>query len=514
MFEQPAAASTGVAVLEIRGLSKRFGATQALRDVDLDVARGEIHALCGGNGSGKSTLIKILTGVYRGDPGGTVRVGSESIAADDVTPEFAERAGIRVVHQDLGVFPSLSVMENIALGGHFPTDATGRLRWRQLRAEARELIEQFHIPARPETPLHILSRAAQTQVAIARALRDRRDEHGSILVLDEPTSALPVQEVEQLLAALRRYASGGQSILYVSNRLDEVVDLCGAATVLRDGVKQGTWPMSELSEAELIRRVVGRSIDHQARSIRATGAKRVLEVRALTAGPVRGADLHVEGGEVVGVAGLLGAGRSELLRAIFGDLPIEDGEVLLDGAAVRFKHPADAMGAGVALVPEDRGADAAFLDLAIFRNTASSVLSKYWKGLRLRAGRMRRDGAKLIEDFGVKAAGPDALLSTLSGGNQQKVILARWLQRSPRLLLLDEPSQGVDVGARADIYKIVQAAVDAGAGALIVASDFEELARVADRAVVLRAGRVVAEVTGPDLNAHRLTELSYAERVR
>jgi ribose transport system ATP-binding protein len=508
-----AAAGTGAPpILSIRHLSKEFPGTQALNDVDLDVRAGEIHALCGGNGSGKSTLIKILCGVYQGEAGGEITCAGVDGRGDHMTPAIAHQMGVRVVHQDLGVFPDLSVAENMSLGRGFETGRGGRVQWRRVRARTKSLIERFEIPATPRTLMRSLSRAAQTQVAIARALQDQEAHGAGILILDEPTASLPVHEVEVLLASLKRYASEGQSIMYVSHRLDEILTLTDRVTILRDGVKTGTWTTRDLNEDMLIEMIVGRQIQRVFPSMPAvpneTGA---LEVKDLWAGPLRGVNLSVTQGEVIGIAGLLGSGRSELLRSIFGDLPVQRGTIRLGSQTVSFKHPDEAMNAGIAFVPENRAADAAFLDQSVYTNLSVSVIGSYWRGMRMREGRMRRDGNSLVHDFGVKTASVSVPLNTLSGGNQQKVIMARWMRRNPRLLLLDEPTQGVDVGARADIYRIIRDSVSEGASALIVASDFEELAHVVDRAIVLRRGRVVAEVPQSELTPHRLTELSYAE---
>jgi ribose transport system ATP-binding protein len=507
----PPSTSEGSA-LSIRNLSKEFPGTRALNGVDLDVSRGEIHALCGGNGSGKSTLIKILCGVYHGESGGEIECGGIQVSADHTTPETAHQMGVRAVHQDLGVFPDLSVAENLALGHGFEVGRAGRVRWRKTRERAQELIERFEIAATPRTLLRKLSRAGQTQVAIARALQDQEFERGGLLILDEPTSALPAHEVELLLDWLRRYASTGQSILYVSHRLDEVLGLSDRVTVLRDGTKSGTWSAREMTEDQLIELIVGNKVERVFVEMPPVSDSRpALEIEDLWAGPLCGINLRVNKGEVVGVAGLLASGRSKLLQAVFGNVPINRGVIRIDGQQVRFSHTANAIDAGVALVPENRAEDGAFLDLPLYDNISAAVIDDYWRGLLMRYRAMRSDSRELMEAFGVKASSVSALLNTLSGGNQQKVMMARWLRRAPRLLLLDEPTQGVDVGARADIYRMIRDAVAQGAAALIVASDFEELSHVVDRAVVLHGGRIVAEAASNELNAHRLTELSYIE---
>ncbi len=498
--------------IRIRNLSKTFPGTRALIDVDLDLFSGEIHSLCGGNGSGKSTLIKILSGIYHGDAGGTLTIGDREVGVEDTSPEFAREAGIHVVHQDLGVFLDLSVAENIALGHGYPTRGRMQIGWRSVNQRARKLIERFEIDAKPGTSLMNLSQSARTQVAIARALQDEEEGSEGLLILDEPTSSLPAHEVENLLSTLKRYAAGGQAILYVSHRLDEVLSISDRITVLRDGRLAARMERGEdLDEDALIQQIVGRQVDRVFPSMPEVNDRTsLLTVRDLNAGPLRDINFELAHGEVIGIAGLLGSGRSELLRTLFGDLPIDSGEINLEGEAMKLRRPSDAMAAGVAFVPENRAEDAAMADLSVSWNVSSATVSNYWSWKRpwIASRRMRRDAERSIEEFLVKTASDDSLMSSLSGGNQQKVILARWLCRDPRLLLLDEPTQGVDVGARAEIYGLIRNAVAAGASALIVASDFEELAHVADRVLVLAQGRIVGEVNPPDLTVERLMQVA------
>lgn len=496
----------------IRRLSKTFAGTRALQGVDVDFEAGEIHAICGGNGSGKSTLIKILCGVYQGDEGGEIRAGGEVIASDRTAPATAHRVGIRVVHQDLAVFPELTVAENLAIGAGFETGFGGRIKWREQRRIAAASIDSFHIPAKPNTRLSELSLAARTEVGIARALRDLGGGQDGLLILDEPTAALPVHEVTALLAALRRLAARGQSILYVSHRLDEVLDLADRVSVLKDGRLVGTAVTSELDKPRLIDMMLGRAVEDAMRQdhVEAAGPE-VLQVRNLAVGAAQDVSFTARAGEVVGIAGLMGSGRSSLLRALFGDIATRSGSVHFHGRKLAFAHPKDAITAGVIMVPENRVRDAVFLDHSVDMNVSIGVIRSYWRRLRLANGAMAHDTDRLVSGFGIKAPSGRSLMGSLSGGNQQKAVMARWLRRDPRLLLLDEPTQGVDVGARADIYRIVREATAAGALAIVVASDFEELAAVADRALVLRHGRMVAEVSGTELTAKRLSELSYAD---
>lgn len=500
-----------LAVLRVSHLSKTFPGTRALDDVSLEVRRGEIHALLGGNGSGKSTLIKILAGVYSGDHGGEISVGEHTWASDSFSPARARLAGLHFVHQNPAVFPSLTVAENMAIGRGFETGPLKAIKWRSLYRRTERLLERFHIKATPQTPVAALRPADRTMVAIARALQDQEGAHDGVLVLDEPTASLPAREVEVLLESLRRYAADGQTILYVSHRLDEVLDISDRVSVLRDGRHVGTVDTSDVDDAALIEMIVGRPLDRVFPEMPEVNEDEVvLEVRNLHTGPLVDVSFALKGREVLGIAGLLGSGRSELLQAIFGAQHVEGGEIVIGGRSVSFSHPRDAMKAGVAYVPEDRPADAAFADLSVRENLSAADVGQYFRGLRLRHRVERADAQRSIREFLVKTPNDAAPMATLSGGNQQKVILARWLRLNPSILLLDEPTQGVDVNARAEIYALVRAAVEAGAAAIIVTSDFDELAHVCDRALVLRQGRVVAELLPPNITSDRLTELAYA----
>jgi ribose transport system ATP-binding protein len=495
----------------VRRLGKAFPGTVALKGVDLEIPAGEIRGLVGGNGSGKSTLIKILAGVHQGEPGGEVEIGGERIAAEDMTPAAAYAAGVRVVHQDIGIVPDLTVAENIALGATWPKLAGPTINRRALRRRAQELLDRFEISARPGTVMRRLSRAVQTEVAIARALQDQDEQRRGLLILDEPTAALADADVQILLASLRRSAARGQTIIFISHRLDEVLGFTDRVSVLRDGELVGTRDTAELDETSLYELIVGREyIAPPTRSAPAAVGTPMLEVEGLAVGPLREVDLTVRAGEVVGVAGLLGSGRTELLRAIFGDLRPTAGRVKLDGAEVRFRDARAAMAAGLAFVPEDRR-QASFHDYSVEWNMAIANLGRFWRAGRVDRGRIRAEAGTAMTDFGVKASSSRALMSTLSGGNQQKVILARWLRRDPRLLLLDEPTQGVDIGARNEIYELVRAAVDGGAAAIVVASDLEEMVHAVDRVLILRGGRIVAEMSRGDFDAHTLNETIYME---
>jgi ribose transport system ATP-binding protein len=497
--------------LAVQSVSKAYGATRALRDVSFEVGKGELHALVGGNGSGKSTMVKILAGVEASDPGGSVTVFGREVDANAITPHLARTAGLHFVHQDPAVFPDMTVADNLFLGGPFPVARAGHISRRGQRRAALEILTRFDVQASPDELMAGLSASKRTMVAIARALKDQEELHSGILVLDEPTASLPEQEAQALLDTLRLYAKAGQSVIYITHHLDEILSIADTVTVLRDGRHIVTRPEQGLTEAQLIEYIVGRSLAEVYPTAGAAPSGGVaLELRGVGAGPLNDVDLTVRSGEVVGIAGLLGSGRSSLLHTIFGDRPMRTGIMLLDGEPVHFGRPADAMKAGIGLVPEDRANEALFSEQTVRENLSAASAAEFVRHGRLDTAAEGTEANRLITELGIKVGSPEQPVSVLSGGNQQKVIFARWLRRRPRLLLLDEPTQGVDVGARAEIYQLIRKAVSFGAAVLIVSSDFEELAGVCDRIAIVRRGLLAEEVTGPNIDPTRLSELIFA----
>jgi ribose transport system ATP-binding protein len=464
-------------VLRVAGISKSFPGTQALRAVDLEVCRGEIHALAGANGSGKSTLVKILAGVLTPDAG-----------------EVHAAADIHVVHQDPAVFPDLSVADNLALGRGYETDVTQRIRWRSVRKRTAEVLKRFEIDARPDALVETLPLSKRAMVAIARALQDQEGQGRGVLVLDEPTAALPEPEVGLLLDALRRYASAGQSMLFVSHDLDEVLGLADRITVLRDGRVVTTTERSKLDHPQLVELITGQRDSAAFVSQVAEGHGEVaLEVQGLTDAILHDVSFRVAGGEIVGIAGLVGSGAAEILQCIFGARTPSAGTVTTAGE--------------VGYVPGERAA-AAFPELSIRENLSIAQVGRYWRGF-MDARHERRDARSAMQRFAIRAASDSQPMSSASGGNQQKVVLARWLQRNPRVILLEEPTQGVDVGARAEIYRLIRESADAGAAVVIVSVDFEELEGICDRALVVNDGRIVAELRKPHIDHEQLARLAY-----
>ncbi len=507
MTEQPRGADDA---LRVKHVCKAFGATRALRDVSFELRRGSIHALLGGNGSGKSTLIKTLAGVQQADEGHAEIDGVE-YDLRSLTPGDARAAGLHFVHQQRSTFADLTVAENLGIGHGFETTFGFRIPWRRTRGRAAEVLARFEIDAHPDQPLGELRPATQTMVAIARALQDQEDASDGILLLDEPTASLPAAEVEGLLDALRRYAAAGQTILYVTHRLDEVFAIADRATLLRDGELVDTVEPRTLDHDRLIELMMGKAVARAQRARKhGGGGGVVLELRGLSGGALEPTNLTTHAGEIVGIGGLLGSGRSSLLKTLFGVIPARGGELLLDGHPHRVTRPYEAMRAGIAYVPEDRAGDAAFNELTVEENLSITVLERFWKRGHLSGRAASRNANELLDSFLITAASEIAPLSSLSGGNQQKVILARWLQRNPRVLLLDEPTQGVDVRARAEIYELIDRATAAGATALVVSSDFEELAAICDRALIFRRGRLVSDLTSSDIDADQLNRLVQA----
>jgi ribose transport system ATP-binding protein len=447
----------------------------------------------------------------QGADAGELSVDGRGYDLRDFTAAQAREAGLHFVHQQSSTFPDLTVAENLAVGRGFAT-SHGRIRWRAVRGQARDVLERFHIQADPDQPLSELGSATQTMVAIARALQDSDDARDGVLVLDEPTASLPSDEVEELLAALRRYAAAGQTIVYVTHRFEEVFAIADRATLLRDGRLVDTVAPSELTHDGLVELMLGTAVrkHDRDRGGRPDGPV-VLEARDLVAPPLRATSIEVRAGEVVGLAGLLGSGRTTLLKALFGAVPVESGEVRVGGEPLVAAGPRDAVAAGIGYVPEDRAGDALFGELTVRENLSLTVVGRYWRRGRIDARAERRDARRLIGEFLISASSEEAPIASLSGGNQQKAVVARWLRREPRVLLLDEPTQGVDVRARTEIYELIARTTAAGGAVLVASSDFEELVTICDRVVVMRNGEPAGEVGGDQLDSDRIHRLAHAE---
>jgi ABC-type sugar transport system ATPase subunit len=487
-------------LLTVRSLSKTFPGLRALDDVDFSVHAGEIVALVGQNGSGKSTLVKVLTGIYEPDPGAEITVGAGE--PDGRTGHHSDF--VHVIHQDLGLVPQLNTVENLDLVRRHGSRSLAPIALRAETEHARRLLEQFEATFDVTVPIAALTPAERTIVAIARAF-DGWDTQYGLLILDEPTAALHSDEVGRLFTAVRRAAARGTGVMFVSHRLDEVMDLADRVVVLRDGRVVADTPVAELDHAELVRLIVGSALADEGPRTPGTSLKLALSIQGLAGGMVSELDLDVRAGEIVGVAGILGSGREHVAGLVFGAQLRTGGDVVVRGAELPPGDPRAAINGGVAYVPGDRHAQGAVMPMRVRENLTLPDLRRLRRRFaRLDRSAEQREVAEWIERVALRPADPERPLELFSGGNQQKVVLAKWLRNDPSVLLLDEPTQGVDVGAKAAIYNLVHAAAARGAAVLMASSDTAELAAVCDRVVVMRDGRAAAEVRGADLTEERL----------
>ena len=471
-------------LLAIRGVSKHFGGVAALKDVAFDLRAGEIHALLGENGAGKSTLIKVLGGIYVPDAGG-IWIDGRRASIQSVAD--ADRHGIRIIHQELALAPNLSIAENIYMGRE-------PRRWmllerRRMIADARALVAALGLSELPDVrrPVSALTMAQRQLVEIARALSCR----ARILVLDEPTSSLSVFETEALFATLRRLRAQGVGIIYISHRLEEIARMADRITVLRDGEAAGTQPAAQLAPRQLVQWMVGHGVSEELPRAAANPGGAALQVCGLQNAAVHDVSFELRCGEVLGVAGLVGSGRSELARTLFGIDPYDSGRILVDGRPATIRNPRDALAAGVVLVPEDRKTQGLVMTQSLAFNLALPWARDWIRAARI--DRPRRDAIvqRAIRNFGIRAADPRQRIDVLSGGNQQKAMVARWMERRPRVLILDEPARGVDVAARQEMFQIIASLVEDGMAVLLISSDLSEVLAAAHRIAVYRDGRIL-----------------------
>jgi ABC-type sugar transport system ATPase subunit len=494
-------------LIRISEVSKAFGGVQALDRVSFTIRPGVVHGLVGANGAGKSTLIRCLAGIGLPDSGS---IEVDGVVAPIASPDDATRLGLAFIHQEMSLIPGWDVLRNMALGIP-PRTRFGVIDWRPTRQRAAEVAHRLGMRFALTTNVDDLSTADQWLVLIGRALmRDAR-----MIAMDEPTASLSVEEATRLHGIVRELVAAGTAIVFVSHRLDEVSALCADVTVFKDGRVTKRVVGEPTSKAELVRAIVGRDLEipEHGHEPAPTG-RTVLEVRGVSDGSrVRDVSLTLREGEVVGLGGLVGAGRTELVKLVYGAARATAGEVLLDGRPTGFRSPADAVRAGVGLVPEERRSEGLFLERTIDFNINVASLdslrhSRALPLLRTTAGRRRAQ--EVADRVAVKAESVDVPVGSLSGGNQQKVAIARWLLETPRLLILDEPSRGVDVGARAEVHRVVRELAARGTAVLAVSSDNEELVALCDRVLVMAEGRVTGELSGAGITEERIVSLSFA----
>ena len=489
-------------LLRAEGIRKRFGPVTALAEVSLDLGSGEVHAVVGENGAGKSTLMRILAGVYPPDAG-TIRLHDQPVHLP--TPQAARRLGIGIVHQELSLCPNLDVAENI-FADRQPTNAVGFVRRGELWRRAQDLLQRFGLRFSPDTPVAGLAAADRQATEILKAL-----SHGpEVLILDEPTSSLAQHEIERLYAILRELTARGLGLLYISHHLEEVFTLADRITVLRDGHLVGTRPAAETSQDEIVSMMVGRAIELHQRLGHAAGrdeaALCVHELRSRAGlGPL---SFQVAAGEIVGVAGLVGAGRTRLAQALFGVEPATAGEVLFGGRPARAGSPQQAARQGFAYLSEDRKEQGLFLDLSLTANVAAVSLASCSRWGFVSERCTRELAARYVAELGIDAASLEQPVRDLSGGNQQKVLLAMWLAAQPSLLILDEPTRGIDVGAKAAIHELLRRLAAGGITILLMSSDLPEILSVSDRILVMRGGRLAGELAAEAATEERVMALA------
>jgi ribose transport system ATP-binding protein len=495
VLDQQEAAKTTHPLLAITGLSKRFTGTLALDGVDFELRRGEVHALLGQNGAGKSTLIKILAGVYAAD------AGEIRLAGRKVTPG-AETLPIAFIHQDLGLVEWMTVAENVALQTGYPRSALGLISWRRVRQAAVQALSAMGSGLDPDAAVTSLPTAERSLVAIGRALAVKSD----ILVLDEPTAALPEADVERLLETLRRLRQSGMGIIYVTHRLDEVFRIADRTTVLRDGRRVATVATRKTTPAALVEMIVGRAMSDAFVRPAPPGERVVLEVSEAVAGQVGPVSFTVAAGETLGLVGLRGAGHHTIGRAIFGGVPLASGHIALNGRIVDPANPADAMHRQIGFVSSRRAEEGIAANMAVRENIYLNPAAR-GKGVLEPIGRRGEaaDARAALSRFSIKAEDPEQPVATLSGGNQQKVVVARWMEAKVGLLVLEEPTIGVDVGSKAEIYHLLQLSLKKGMAVLLISSDFEEVERICHRALVFSRGRVMGEIPHDLLTIANLT---------
>lgn len=496
-------------LLQMTGISKQFPGVKALQQVDLQVRAGECLALVGENGAGKSTLMKILSGVYLPDEG-TIALDGRIVHPSN--PHHAQELGVSIIYQEFNLFPNMSVEENIFIGRE--PNRSGFVDRGRMRAAAQEFLRQVGVDLDPRVEVRNLSVAQQQMVEIAKAL----SYNARIVIMDEPTSALTDNEVRALFDIIRSLKERGLAVVFVSHRLEEIFEICDRITVLRDGQNAGELDTATSSPEEVVRMMVGREIDDLYQKEASTARDDiVLEVRGLSRQGTQqddarvvldAIDLHVRAGEIVGLAGLVGSGRTEVARAIFGADPYDRGEILLEGEPVSIGSPADAIKRGIALAPEDRKLQALVLALAIRENISLPNLGRLTSFGFVRRREERELAERYIEALSVRTPSMEQKVVNLSGGNQQKVVLAKWLALNPKVLIVDEPTRGIDIGAKAEVHSLLSQLAESGVAVLMISSELPEVLHMSDRIYVMREGKIAGVIDRSDATEERVMELA------
>ncbi len=486
-------------IIEFINVSKTFPGVKALRNVSFSIKKGEVHALVGENGAGKSTLIKILTGAHTPDDGSSIVINGE--ANSSLTPITAARKGVAVTYQDFALFPNLSVAENIAISGEIEAGKKA-VDWKSLKKIAADAIKKIGVDIDVNAKLGSLSTAKQQLVAIARALV----YDAKILILDEPTASLSSSEVEHLFKIIKDLKEKGIAILFISHKFDEIYAISDRITIMRDGQYMGTFNASEIDTQKVISLMVGRNVEFERRKVYIDTEELLLEVKGLSkAGNYKDINFKLNKGEILGITGLVGAGRTEMCQSIFGITQPDSGEIFLDGKKIEVPNTSKALEYGIAFVPESRQVQGLVLDKNVEDNITLLLLHKLLGKLSLINTKSKQEKAvELIKLLNVKPAYPHIQVSKLSGGNQQRVVLAKWIATNPKLLIIDEPTNGVDVGAKQEIHEIIHGLAQQGMGIIMISSELPEILAMSNRILVMRKGRIACEFSGDDVTQEQI----------
>jgi ribose transport system ATP-binding protein len=496
-------------LLNMEGISKTFSGVKVLNNVRMELYPGEVHALMGENGAGKSTFMKILAGIHTPDHDGTIYLKGQPISWKN--PVEARNRGISVIHQELNLSPNLTISENILMGSTFPKNRLGMVRWDEVHERAQKVLDSMGSNLNPRQLVSALSVAQQQMVEIARALSFKAE----VLIMDEPTASLTDKEITKLFQIIDDLKKQGVAIVYISHRMDEIFKISNRFTVLRDGEWITSGPIEETNPDLLVKLMVGRDLKDlfnrtkPSETTLSYEAVPVLELKSVSDNTiVKDVSLKIYPGEIVGLAGLVGAGRTELVRALFGISELKSGEIYVDGKSVNIKSPIDAIANGIAHVPESRKEQGLFLSMSVKENILMAELKKHSMSGIVSWKQVNSSAEQFIKDLNIKVASPEQQVSNLSGGNQQKVVIAKWLSITPKILLLDEPTRGVDIGAKTEIHKIVSKLADEGLAVLMISSELPEVLGVSDRILVMSEGKLTGELSREEATQEKVMHLA------
>lgn len=487
-------------VLELLGISKAFPGVKALDKVNLKLRPGSVHALCGENGAGKSTLMKIINGIYKRDEGELFFKGDP---LEPQGPKAMLEMGVATIHQELSPIPDMTIAENIFLGRE-PLNSLGMIDWSRLWKDAQKLMDEFGFHYDPKTIMRSLTVSDIALIEIVKAIS--RD--ASVVIMDEPTSSITDSEVHILFENIKRLQKKGVGIIYISHKMDEIFEICDEVTIFRDGQWVHSCSVDEIDKNGIIKKMVGREITDQFPKEKAPIGKPMLELKGFTGGRFKDISLDIHAGEIVGFAGLVGAGRSELFRAVFGLDPHDGGEMKLEGKTVKFHNAQQAIDAGVLMASEDRKREGVVLCRSIRENISLASLQSIETGTFLNLKKEKDNVQSMIKKLSIKLSTPEAPVSSLSGGNQQKVVLAKWLLRSPKVLILDEPTRGIDVGAKYEIYKLMCDLAKEGVAIVMISSEMPEILGMSDRVCVMSQGKLTGMLDIADATQEKIMELA------